>query len=124
VLFLLASRWGITGVAWVWVLVYPAIVIAFMMRFALAACATTGAQYVRSLWPAVSACAIMAAAVIPAGLILPADSTPGVRLSVKVAVGVVTYVAALSVLHRARVAAFLRLFRFMRLRGSPVAESP
>ena len=124
VLFLLASRWGITGVAWVWVVVYPAIVIAFMMRFALAACSTTGAQYVRSLWPAVSACVIMAAAVIPVGLMLPAGSTPGLRLAVKAAVGVAAYVAALSVLHRARVAAFLRLFRFMRLRGSAVAEAP
>jgi O-antigen/teichoic acid export membrane protein len=124
VLFLLASRWGITGVAWVWVLVYPAIVIAFMMRFALAACATTGAQYARSLWPSVSGCAIMAAAVIPAGLMLPADSTPGARLAVKVAVGVVTYVAALSILHTTRVAAFLRLVRFMRAGQAPAAGSP
>lgn len=120
-LFLLGTRWGIVGVAWMWVAVYPVIVAAFMVRFALAACATTVPQYLRALWPAASACLVMAAAVMATELMLPPEWSLGTQLTLKVIVGAIAYAATLFLAHRSRLAAFLRLLRLLRVRRASAA---
>jgi PST family polysaccharide transporter len=102
-LFLVASRWGITGVSLVWLIVYPAVAAGFLARYALAASETSATQYLGSLGPALGGVACMSLAVLVVEVIIPQPWPPIARLSTKVIVGAVVYVAFLWKMHRGRV---------------------
>ncbi|MFN2400265.1 MAG: hypothetical protein ABR543_16755, partial [Gemmatimonadaceae bacterium] len=73
--------------------------------------------YLRALWPAVSASALMAAAVIGLDRAAPADWPLAAVLGVQVLGGAAAYGTALMVLHRERLQAFLSILR--RARAQP-----
>jgi O-antigen/teichoic acid export membrane protein len=110
-LFLFGSTRGISGVAAVWLVAYPLVVAAFLMRFAWSASATTGSQYLRAVWPAASAVLAMSAMVLLLTYLLPRDLPLVVRLVAKAGVGALTYSAVLYWGYRDRVMVFFRLFQ-------------
>lgn len=107
-LFVLGARSGIVGVATVWLVAYPVIAAAFMLRFALASCRTSTAQYLRSLWPAASATGFMVGAVLALDVVIPDDSALLARFSAKIAVGMVAYATAMYVAHGRRAWSFVQ----------------
>lgn len=110
-LFLLGSRWGIVGVAAVWLTAYPLIAGISIVRPALLVAHCTWREYLGSLGPAASGCAGMAAVVGTLILILPASFSMGARLAIKVIAGAVTYFAVMGMFHRSRIRTVLALFR-------------
>jgi PST family polysaccharide transporter len=110
-LFLVGSRWGITGVSLVWLTIYPVVAAAFMARYALAASETSAAQYLESLGPALGGVACMSLAVLVVGVLIPRTWPPIAPLSMKVIVGAIVYVAFLWKMHRERVETIARHIR-------------
>jgi PST family polysaccharide transporter len=112
-LFLLGSRWGLSGVALVWLLVFPLASYALYMRHALAASNLSPAGYLKALWPAVSAALAMTAAVLMVhqGLL---SVRPPLRLAVEVLTGAATYLAVIYIVHRGRLVVFLSTLRALR----------
>ncbi len=112
-LFILGSRWGLSGVAWVWLAVYPLASYFLYVRHALAVASLTTRAYLTALWPALSAALVMAAAVLLVHQAL-AGLLPPIRLAIEVCVGAVAYVGVVYTLHGRRLAAFLTTLRALR----------
>jgi len=108
-LFYLGSRWGTAGVALVWVVGYPAVVAPLYVREAFRTTDMKVSAYLRALWPAVSATAVMAGAVIAVRLAEPGQWNLYVRLASEVLMGAAVYAAATLWMHGARVRAFRRM---------------
>ena len=115
-LFFVASRWGVAGVAAVWLIAQPVVSIATAYRHAFRVMDLSWTAYLRALWPAISAAAAMTlvVAVIQTGLAHRLPLVP--RFAIEVVSGVASYTAALYLGHRARVQAFWSLLP--RIRGS------
>ena len=110
--FYVASRWGIAGVAVVWLVLYPMLVFPLAIRtFRIIGLPVR--TYVGSLWPATSSCVVMAAAVALVGSAFP-DGPSYVSLLAKVLVGGLAYASSLFVLHRARILVLRDLLRMLR----------
>lgn len=112
--FMIGSRWGPTGVALAWVAVYPALVVAFHVPTTFRIIEMPIGEYLRSLWPAVSGCVAMVAAVYAAGRLIPGAGPNWVELVASVAAGTVAYIGTLLVLHRHRAQATLDFIRRIR----------
>ncbi|HXT48795.1 MAG TPA: lipopolysaccharide biosynthesis protein [Gemmatimonadaceae bacterium] len=110
VLFVVGTRWGAAGVAAVWIVAYPAVV-APQYRLAFRVLDLRAGAYFRTLWPALSSTAVMAAAVGIALATLPETMAPVVRLVIEVAVGVAVYAGMIAWRHRARASAFVAILR-------------
>jgi len=65
--------------------------------------------YLLALWPALSATALMAAAVLAVDLFSGSAWTPSLRLAAQVAAGVISYGLACLLLHGERLKAFFEL---------------
>lgn len=116
VAFIIGSRWGITGIAATWVLVYPLTILPLLLMV-LRALDAPFRRYVEALRPALTGSAIMAAVVL--GFLAAADDwTAGARVAGAVGLGAVAYGLALGTLHRSRVLATLGV---IRRGGSPPA---
>lgn len=103
VAFLAGTRWGIVGVALVWVLAYPLISTPLYIRV-FRKISLPPLDYARALWPAVSATAIMAGAVLGVRSVLPTGSNTAVLgLLAQVAAGALFYAGAVLLLHGARI---------------------
>jgi PST family polysaccharide transporter len=109
-LFLIGTRWGASGVAAVWIIAYPVVVLP-IYRLMFRILELSPRQYLRNLWPVASGTALMTAAVLGARAALPAGADARVVLAVQVATGVATYAAVMWLLHRDRIRAFLSLIR-------------
>jgi PST family polysaccharide transporter len=109
--FYIGSRWGTIGIAVAWTIAHP-----LAVYFPLTICVfrrldlRIGA-YLQSLWPAVSGCLVMGAGVMLARAFTPPGSALGLRLALEVTAGVIGYFACLTALHRARIRAFIALWR-------------
>lgn len=112
--FIAGTRWGTAGVAAAWIVAFPWVTVPFVMREALMISQTTGAIYVRCLWPAVSATIVMSAAVLAAKLAFPNGTPIAVILTVQVFVGIAAYTAIVWTWHKERVRAFVRLIKDSR----------
>lgn len=114
VAFIIGARWGTVGVAAAWVIVYPIVLLPFVVRYTLPAIDASLAHLLRALWPAFSASAVMSASVIgvrAAGV----DSLPlTLRLAVLVGTGAFAYVAAVMVLHRSRLVRYREALALVR----------
>ena len=109
--FYLGSRWGTIGIAIAWTVVHPLAVYfpvnaRLFRRLELAI-----GSYLVALWPAVSGCLSMAAAVAGARAIVPGATKGSIRLVVEVAAGAIAYCACLLLFHRRRVKAFIGVWR-------------
>ena len=111
VAFYVACRWGTTGVATAWILVYPAVVVPMLVRYTLRAIGMPAGEYLRALWPAGSSSIVMAAAVLGVRQLLPAHLPPGLELGASTAAGAVAYAATLWFGHAGRVRAVIQLVR-------------
>jgi teichuronic acid exporter len=103
-LFLFGTRWGVAGVAFVWIVAYP-IVVFPIYRLVFRILDITPRMYARNLWPAASGTALMAIAVLSVGHWLPAGLDIRVKLVSEVALGVAVYAMTMFVLHRRRIRA-------------------
>ena len=86
-----ASQWGTTGVAAVWVTVYPAVVGSLYIHDTLKVIGMRFGEYLRALVPAVSGTVVMAGVVAVLDARLEASLTPPVLLAVLVTAGAATY---------------------------------
>lgn len=110
--FYFASRWGITGVAVVWLVLYPMLVIPLSVRtFRIIGLPIRA--YLGSLWAATSSCAVMAAAVALVGSAFSGGPSY-VSLISKVLIGGVAYASSLLLLHRTRILVLRDLLRMLR----------
>jgi O-antigen/teichoic acid export membrane protein len=103
-------HWGLTGVAWAWVLSYPLTTVpALLIVRQIIQLPIT--QYFAALRPAAVACVSMSAAVLLVRLILPASWPDAAKLAAEIATGVVIYPAVLLGAYRPRVAAIYELVK-------------
>jgi PST family polysaccharide transporter len=114
VLFYIGSRWGTAGVAFIWVVGYPAFVAPMYVRAGLRATEMRASAYLGALWPAISATAAMTGAVMAVRLAMPAQSSHYLQLACEVLTGVVVYALAVRWMHGERVRSFRRLLGEMK----------
>src|SRR5216117_2343960 len=108
---------GTVGLALVWVVVFPLLVLPAYRRV-LQVIELSSGEYLRALWPAASASLIMGAAVVAVERAAGAAQVSRVLgFSAQVAVGAIAYTLVCAALHRARIAAFFQLLRAMRQPG-------
>jgi O-antigen/teichoic acid export membrane protein len=115
--FLVATRWGIAGVATAWLVLGPVMLSPLMVR-AFRLIELPAGSYFRALWPATSSCLVMAAAVLLVDRVFLSQTPLYVSLIVKVLIGAASYAAALLLLHRKRIAVIRQLIS--KLRNSPM----
>ncbi len=114
--FYIGSRWGIVGIALAWVIAHPLILIP-QYWYVFRVMKLPATAYVRCLWPAISAAAVMSGIVL---LVIPAtsDLPAPIALALQVGSGAVAYGAVLLLLHRQRLSAFMSVMRTIRAGGA------
>lgn len=116
-LFWLGARWGTAGVAFGWIVGFPLVFLPFTMRYTFRVIGLTWPAYLKALWPALSATAVMVAAVLAVEMATPAGrdtSAMLVRLVAMVAAGVVSYGLVVMVAHVERLRTFRAFLRGVR----------
>lgn len=113
--FYVGTRWGTAGVAMGWVTVYPILVVASFLRYALRAIEMRWSAYLAALIPAATASAAMILAVWLTRVTVPEGWDVRLRFAAEVAAGVSGYCGAAWLAHRRRIAALATL---LRTRGS------
>jgi O-antigen/teichoic acid export membrane protein len=116
--FVLFARWGLTGVAAVWLCVIPALSLPLYARYVWRKIGVTWGDWLRAIWPAFSSAAVMALAV-QAIAASNAIRSPLALMAAQIAGGAAVYAGMLWIAHRRAADAVLRLAR--RNRRSPVA---
>lgn len=119
--YLLGTRWGTVGLALVWVLVFPILVIPAYRRV-LQTIELSGREYLRALWPGASASLLMGAAVLAVQLTAGAHESRVVSFSAQVVSGAVVYALTCIALHGERLASLSRVLRAMRALRRPAGE--
>jgi O-antigen/teichoic acid export membrane protein len=114
-LFYIGTRWGPAGVAAAWIVGFPLVSLP-MYAFTLRLLDASLGAYLRALWPALSATAAMAIAVLLVRFAAAHWPMAG-RFAAEVAVGAVTYLGVVLALHRGRIEAFRGLLRGARSRA-------
>ena len=109
--FLFASRWGITGISLAWVVVHPLIAYRLCARALTSIGMTFGEFFAKSVWPAISSCLLMIAAVVLVRHLIPQTAAGWIGLLAEVFAGAAVYVGALLLLHRARVQVLMQMVR-------------
>jgi PST family polysaccharide transporter len=108
--FYIGSRWGSVGIATAWAIAHPLVVYFPLNTRAFRRLELPIRDYLRALWPAVSGCLMMVAAITLVRVSLPMNPTPA-RLGLQVLVGAIAYSACLLLFHRQRVTSFLANWR-------------
>jgi PST family polysaccharide transporter len=103
--FLVGGRWGLAGVATVWLVGHPLVVMVRQVRKALVVADARVVDYLRALRPAATSTLLMAVAVLAARALVEDHLASASTFAVVVAVGAVVYVTALAVLFPARLRA-------------------
>jgi teichuronic acid exporter len=119
--FLVASRWGTTGIASVWLLVYPLVAFPLFQR-AFRKIDLRWRDYLRVLYPAIAGSVAMAAVVLLLRWSLP-PSRDAVRLTVEVLGGGLAYVLIAGMLNFNRRHDLLKILRLLRSPISSPAQS-
>jgi O-antigen/teichoic acid export membrane protein len=109
--FYIGSRWGTIGIAIAWTIVHPLAVYLPLSARVFKRLELGIGAYLKALWPALSGCALMGAAVALARSAAPVTTPQALRLSLEVAAGAAAYSAGLMLFHRSRVTAFIALWR-------------
>ena len=122
--FFIGSFWGTTGVALVWILCFPLVTIAFLARYAFAACEMTLMPYVASLWPATSATLVMTAMVWLSDVVIFHGQTTIEAFVAKVILGAAAYLGFLYIVHKARLQTYVDGIRGLRTENSYAALWP
>lgn len=109
--FIAGARWGTSGIALAWLVVYPILVVIPMAMTTFRQVQLGWRDYLRVLIPATNSVVIMSVAVLATRAALPAGTPRAVALLADVAVGAAAYGATLWLLHRERVLTFIRVAR-------------
>jgi PST family polysaccharide transporter len=118
--FLIATRYGLPGVAAVWILVYPLTQIPLYLRLRQRI-ELSLVDYIKSLWPATSAALVMTVGIRTADLWPTWVELPRpVQLGATIVLGGVLYTTTIFVLHRERIRRFRALLSDIR---QPAASS-
>jgi PST family polysaccharide transporter len=99
--FYVGTYWGLTGVAFAWVVAYPAVTIP-MYRRVFERLELPARDYLASIAPALCCAALMAVAALAFRTALGNDLTPPVRLTGTVGAGGVVYLASMVFIFRER----------------------
>ena len=110
VAFYYSSRWGTTGIAATWIVLYPLITAPFMWRTFVDIELSTW-DYLRSWLPALRGCLIMTVVVVGVRMVVPPAWPLGVRFTISVLAGGLSYLAVLGVSERERLRGFIALVR-------------
>ncbi len=108
--YLMATRSGTTGIALVWLLVYPFPTLMLFWRV-FRRIELPASQYLSALWPALSSSLIMVGVVLGVRAVIRGHWSTAVAFSVEVALGAVSYLCMVLVFHRGRITAFLTMLR-------------
>lgn len=100
--FLIGAHWGLGGIAGVWLVGHPAIVMTQQLWYVLRVANARLIDYLRALWPATSGTVAMAGAVIGVRALVHHRAAAPVALAASVVTGGVVYVATLILLHPER----------------------
>ena len=103
--FYVGSRWGIEGVAYTWLVLYPLVCVPLYWRVMLRI-RLTMREYMTALWPALSASGAMTIVVLGVEALVPPSAAPIWQLAIPVLSGAGVYVAVIFGLHRARLQSF------------------
>lgn len=115
--FLAAARYGPTGIAAVWTILYPlSMAVGYWKLFDKGI--VTPREYLRSVLPALTATAVMIVVVLVARQFVLADAPRVLRLVLAVLVGAASYSLTLWVGFRDRMRRFIRLVRESRRKPS------
>lgn len=98
----LGTHWGLTGVSVAWLVGYPLFAIPTFFRRTLRILDISAREYLRILWPATSAAAGVAVAVLALRALTPPTWSPQVRLLLYVGAGAATYLGILFTAHGSR----------------------
>jgi PST family polysaccharide transporter len=124
IFYLSALRWGAVGLALVWVVVYPILMLPVYRRV-LGRIQLPARDYLAAIWPALSTSLLMAVAVLAVRRL--GGSWPrGMLFGAEVTVGALAYAAACLGLYGPRIRAFRTTLGFLRRRGpaGEVASTP
>jgi Polysaccharide biosynthesis C-terminal domain len=111
--FLIGSRWGISGIAWGWVVAYPFVAIPLYWKTIRTIGMGTG-EYLRALRPALSGTLVMVVAVVTTKYVLPPNQPLLVRLAVEIVIGALAYTGAVLLLHEDRATMYINMARHLR----------
>jgi O-antigen/teichoic acid export membrane protein len=109
--FYIGSFWGTMGIAIAWTIAHPLAVFIPLNARLFRRLDLSVPDYLRALWPALSGCLLMAAAVTGVRALVPPEAATGLRLALEVAGGGIAYSACLVLFHRKRVKGFIALWR-------------
>lgn len=109
--FYVGTHWGPSGVAFAWLIVYPMVVIPFLLLPALRAIGMKPIEYLGALWPAICGCLVMIVAVELVTISIPPGWHDAGRLAIRVAAGAAAYATTLWLGFRGRAYAIWAQFR-------------
>jgi teichuronic acid exporter len=108
--FYVGARWGLVGIAWSMVILYPVVNLpAFVIAFR--AIRSNGWQWLGSFAPALIACLVMTAAVAAVRAVLPASMSISVYTAACILIGSAAYVGVLLIFFRPRL---WRMWEFLK----------
>jgi PST family polysaccharide transporter len=111
--YFFGTRWGTAGIASVWLVVYPLILVPMYAKvFRVLSVSPTA--YLRALWPSLSSSMVMVAAVLAVRVALGDWGSVGERLALEVATGVLSYGGLVLLLHRERLYAMINFLKAAR----------
>jgi teichuronic acid exporter len=111
--FYVGSHWGISGIAWGWVLAYPFVAVPLYWK-TIRTIGMGTSEYVRALRPALSGTVVMVVAVVTTKYVLPPNHPLLVRLAVEIVIGALAYTGAVLLLHGDRAITYINMARHLR----------
>jgi teichuronic acid exporter len=108
--FLFFARWGLTGVAAVWLGVIPVLSLPLYAHYVWRRIGVTWGDWLRAIWPAMSSSVAMAG-VVQGIAVSHAIQPPLAQMAVQIAAGAAVYAGMLWIAHRRAADALLRLVR-------------
>lgn len=111
--FYVASRWGVVGLAWSWVLLHPIVTLTVYWRV-FTRIGLSVSSYVRAIWPAASSAVAMVLAVLWVKSIETGEWPLIARLLAEVAVGCVAYCTVVEFVHRRGVSSVREVLGLLR----------
>lgn len=111
--FYIGSRWGIIGVAASWMLAHPFVTIP-LYSIVFRHIGLPVSDYLKALWPAISACIPMIVGVLLLKKVMPGSWPLMIQVAVLGSAGSAAYLVTTWIFHRSRVMAFITLIRTLR----------
>lgn len=116
-LFIAGALWGgLEGVALMWIVGHPLVTLPALVLYTARRLDMPLRRLADALWPPVAGAAVMAAAVLASGQLVPAGSTTALKLGIEIAVGMLTYPLFVWALFGRRLRAIIA---WLRRQGAP-----